>query len=191
MNFQESSPEVIHYLLCHLLTEVDNFGIGKDLLEDVLNNLRRDYPRDLVPVILAPILYQEQGLEYTSQKMAHEGSSLSKNLVEASLADLILETGYVFTSSLEECRSHFAAFGSREMTAASIARAIGFMARTHTGLDEQMLRHLRNGTYPSWTAPEQESPIEKKDDGQPANWNMEVFVQVYRRCFEFYYVLER
>lgn len=158
------------------MTEADHFGIGKDLLEDVLTFLRRDYPRELVPVILAPILYQEQGLEYTALKMAHETSSLSKNLVETSMADLILETGYTFTSSLEECRTHFAAFSLRDLSAASVSCAVSYMARTHTGLNEQMLRHLRNGTNPAWSEPE--VPTEKNEDGQPSSWNMEVFVQV-------------
>lgn len=158
------------------MNEADKFGISKDLLEDVLNCLRRDYPRDLVPVILAPILYKEQGLEYICHKMAHENNSLTKNMVESSLADLILETGYPFTSSLEECRSYFTTFGLRELSAASVARAISYMARTHTGLDEHSLRHLRNGTSQSW--PEQESTGDKNDEGQPTSWNMEIFAQV-------------
>ena len=175
--FQESSPEVIHYILSRLLNEDDKFGISKDLLEDVLSCLRRDYPRELVPVILAPILYKEQGLEYTCHKMAHESSTLTKkNMVESSLADLILETGYSFTSSLEECRTHFTAFGLRDLSAALVARAISYMTRTHTGLDEHSLRHLRNGTSQAW--PEQETIGDKSDDGPPTSWNMEIFVQV-------------
>lgn len=176
VSLQESSPEVIHYILQRLSTEADHFGIGKDLLEDVLNSLRRDYPRELVPVILAPILYPELGLEYTSHKMAHEGAGLTKTLLENSLADLVLETGYAFTSSAEECRTHFTNFGFRELTPASVARTIGYMARTHTGLDENMLRHLRNGTLPTWT--EQEPPADKAEGGQPTTWNMDVFIQV-------------
>jgi CCR4-NOT transcription complex subunit 1 len=173
---QESSPEVIHYILSRLTNEPDTFGISKDLLEDVLSCLRRDYPRELVPVILAPILYKEQGVDYTCHKMAHETNSLTKNMVETSLADLIIETGYPFTSSLEECRTNIATFGFRELSATSVARAITYMARTHTGLDEHSLRHLRNGTSQSW--PEQESSVEKADEGLPNSWNMEIFVQV-------------
>lgn len=139
--------------------------------------LRRDYPRELVPVILAPILYEEQGVDYTCHKMAHETNSLSKNMVETSLADLILETGYSFTSSLEECRANFTAFGFRELSAASVARAVIYMARTHAVLDEHSLRHLRNGTSQSW--PEQESSGDKNDEGSPTSWNMEIFIQVF------------
>ena len=143
-----------------------------------MNCLRRDYPRELVPVILAPILYQEeQEKEYTSQKMAHEGiNNLNKNIVETSIADLILETGYSFTASIEECRSHFAAFGLREISPASVARAVSYMACTHTGLDENSIRHLRNGTSPAW--PEQEQVGDKINDGSPSTWNMDTFVQV-------------
>lgn len=158
------------------MNEADKFGISKDLLEDVLSCLRRDYPRELVPVILAPILYKEQGLEYICHKMAHESNSLTKNMVESSLASLVRETGYSFTLSLEECRSYFNTFGFRELSAASIARTISVMAQTHTELDEHSLRHLRNGTSQSW--PEQESTGEKNDEGQPSSWNMEIFTQV-------------
>ena len=85
------------------MNEDDKFGISKDLLEDVLSCLRRDYPRELVPVILAPILYKEQGLEYTCHKMAHESSTLTKkNMVDSSLANLILETRYSLTSNWKE-----------------------------------------------------------------------------------------
>jgi len=140
--------------------------------------LRRDYPRELVPVILAPILYQkEQEIDYTSQKMAHEGiTNLTKNIVETSLADLILETGYSFTASVEECRTNFAAFGLREISSASVARAVSFMSCTYTGLDENSLRHLRNGTSPAW--PEQEPVGDKNNDETPSTWNMDTFVQV-------------
>lgn len=159
-----------------MLDEEDKFGISTDLLEDVLNFLRRDYPRELVPVILAPILYKEQGLEYICRKMAHESTNITKNMAENSLADLILETGYSFTSNLEDCRSQFAEFRLRELSPASVARAISYMTRTHTGLDEHSLRNLRNGTSQAW--PEQESTGEKSEEGLPTTWNMEIFVQV-------------
>ena len=109
--------------------------------------------------------------------MAHEGNTLAKNMVENSLADLILETGYQFTASVEECRSHFATFGLRELTPVSAARAISYMARTHTGLDEQTLRSLRSGNA-HW--PDQETLAhDQTEDGQPLTWNMDIFLQVY------------
>ena len=175
ISIQENSPEVIHYILGQILSKTDHFGIVGDLLDNVFSSLRRDYPRELVPVILAPILYQDQGVESTSIKMAHEGNSVAKNMVENSLADLILETGYTFTSSIEECRSYFATFDLRELTAASLARAVSYMARTHTGLDEQTLRNLRSGNC-SWS--DLEPSGEKTEDGQPLTWNIEIFVQV-------------
>ena len=173
--WQESSPEVIHYILCHLLSDPDYFGINKDLVDGLLTSLRRDYPRELVPVVLAPILYQVPGIESTAIKMAHEGSGLAKNMGENSLADLILETGYAFTANAEECRNHMNSFGLRELSAASVARALHFMARSHTVLDEQTVRSLRTGSA-GW--PDQEMSGEKGDDGQPQSWNVEVFVQV-------------
>lgn len=166
---------MVHYILCRLLNDSDVLGVGKDQLESVLTSLRRDYPRELVPVVLAPLLYPVSSIESTSLKMAHEGNNFKKNMVENSLADLILETGYSFTSAPEECRAHMNAFGLREFSSASVARAIHYMARTHTAIDEQTLRNLRAGIS-SW--PEQELAGPKTDDGQPQTWNMEIFVQV-------------
>lgn len=150
---QESSPEAIHYILPRVLDSPDQFGLSGEQLETVLKNLREVYPRELVPVILAPLLYPEESIEHTAKKMAHE--PMAKNISELSLADLIVETGYQLTNSTEECRSHLSNFGS--LNAPSIARALTCMARTHGA--------------PPWPDNEQ--------DKNEKTWNVEVFVKVF------------
>lgn len=185
VGLEESSPEVIHSLLCYLLTgEADHLGVSSELLEALLTALRRDYPPDLVPVVLAPILYDSHGVEATTAKMAQEtdaSAASNKMAGDNSLADLILETGYAFTAGADECRNHMVSFGLRDLSPAALARALHYMARTHASLDEQTLRNLRAGSS-GW--PDHEptpAAADKLDqDGQNQTWNVEHFVQVSR-----------
>lgn len=43
---------------------------------------------------------------------------------------------YYFCFSIEECRNIIMQFGVREVTAAQVARVLGMMARTHSGLTD-------------------------------------------------------
>lgn len=50
------------------------------------------------------------------------------------LSSVSISSGYIF--SVEECRNIIMQFGVREVTAAQVARVLGMMARTHSGLTE-------------------------------------------------------
>lgn len=164
---------MIHLILSRVTDNPEHYAVTKDLLERVTRHLQRIYPRDLVPVVLAPLLYHEESVGYTTKKMAHESSSLAKNVSELSLADLIVETGYSFTSSVEECKSHLASFGPRDLAGSSVARAVCSMASTQSGLDEHSLRNVRNGGAPAWPEPDSGG-----DKDARTTWNIEVFVKV-------------
>lgn len=43
---------------------------------------------------------------------------------------------YACFSSLEECRNIILQYGVREVTASQVARVLGMMARTHSGLSD-------------------------------------------------------
>ena len=58
--------------------------------------------------------------------------------MENSLADLVLEVGYGCTQNAEECRNTLIQFGVREITPMSIARVLGMMARTPSGVTDQI-----------------------------------------------------
>ena len=51
---------------------------------------------------------------------------------------MIMEMGYNFTSSVEACRSALGSLGGRDVSAAAVARILSMMARTHSGLDDQV-----------------------------------------------------
>jgi CCR4-NOT transcription complex subunit 1 len=57
--------------------------------------------------------------------------------MDGSLADIILEIGYNFTSSVEDCRNTLMHFGLQEFKSSTIARMLSAMIKTHSGLNEK------------------------------------------------------
>lgn len=53
--------------------------------------------------------------------------------MDTSWINLILEIGYEFTSSVEECKNHLRC-GSRELQSQDVAKIIGLMCRRHSSL---------------------------------------------------------
>ena len=83
---------------------------------------------------------------------------------------------FQFTSNPDTCRHHMrqlvATAGGSDMHAATVARIIGVMVRTHTGLDDSAMLQTMNATGTSlW---------EKDKQGEPKTWNVEVFIKVRR-----------
>lgn len=57
------------------------------------------------------------------------------NIMDTSWINLILEIGYEFTSSVEECKNHLCCGGaSREIQPKDVAKIIGLMCRRHSSL---------------------------------------------------------
>ena len=57
----EVAIEVLHLLLSHLLeSPEDEVGVNKEAVETFVRTMRQDFPRERVPVVLAPLLYREQ-----------------------------------------------------------------------------------------------------------------------------------
>ena len=102
--------------------------------------------------------------------------------LDGSLADLIMEIGYGFCSSVEECRNNLVNLGAREISPPIVARVLGMMVRTHTGLEEQVA--LQNIQTPAsfWSSSWESGSKEKggADVGHPSSWNVEIFVQTLK-----------
>lgn len=60
--------------------------------------------------------------------------------LDGSLADLVLELGYSFCNTVEECRNNLANFGVNSITPAAVAKVLGVMVRTHTGLPSEQVK---------------------------------------------------
>lgn len=58
--FSDLAIEVLHILLSHLiLNPEEEVGVSSESVQTFIETLRRDFPRERVPVVLAPLLYKE------------------------------------------------------------------------------------------------------------------------------------
>ena len=97
----------------------------------------------------------------------------SKSHLDNALPELVRECGYQFTVSVEACRNNLRNWigANGEIHAATVARIIGVMVRTHTGLDDSASLQNLNATGTSlWE--------KDKDPASPKTWNLEVFIKV-------------
>jgi len=59
--FNDLAIEVLHMLLSYLISgSEEEIGVAPDCIQTFIETLRCDFPRERVPVVLAPLLYREQ-----------------------------------------------------------------------------------------------------------------------------------
>lgn len=190
----ELSTEALHQLLTqiiHLWRDPPATLLPQESRQAFICALQREFPRTRVPVVLAPLLYPDS--DVLMDKITQEPpANMAKNLLDGSLADLVLELGYSFCNSVEECRNNLANFGVNSITPAAVAKVLGVMVRTHTGLPSEQIG-LQNLNSPStlWSdnkdktsnnQTQSSSGSEPNLSGSgnlagPHGWNVEVFVK--------------
>ncbi|EPY74621.1 CCR4-NOT transcription complex subunit 1 [Camelus ferus] len=179
--FQDIAIEVLHLLLSHLLFgQKGAFGVGQEQIDAFLKTLRRDFPQERCPVVLAPLLYPEKR-DILMDRILPDSGGVAKTMMESSLADFMQEVGYGFCASIEECRNIIMQFGVREVTAAQVARVLGMMARTHSGLTDGI--PLQSLLLQSISAPGSgiwSDGKDKSDGAQAHTWNVEVLIDVLK-----------
>ena len=109
--------------------------------------------------------------EFLDQQLnVEEDMTTAKSHLDTAIPDLVRELGYTFTSNTEQCRQNLLQLcGGPKVSAATVARIIGIMVRTHTGLDDPATLQNLNATGTSiW---------DKKDSNEPKTWNVEVFIK--------------
>ena len=74
---------------------------GPDLVAKLFKHLRLKFGRSSCPVSLLPLLYPTPSLIAPTGNMSVKGGGL----LDGALPDLVLEMGYHFTASVEECRA--------------------------------------------------------------------------------------
>lgn len=168
----DTTPEVLHLILSNLLysPSEQHFGVTPETKEVFLKNLRRDFPRELVPVVLAPLLYPNSP-DLPMDKLNQDTSTMTNTMLESSLADLIMEIGYSFCSNAEECRGHLVTLGARDISAGGVARVLAMMVRTHTGLDTTFWAGTTDPTQPKDKPP---------DASHPTTWDIDILVQTLK-----------
>ncbi|CAG9826421.1 unnamed protein product [Diabrotica balteata] len=132
----ETTPEVLHLIISAVLKNPKEVGLTNDNHTTFLETLQRDFPKDLVPVVLAPLVYPEHS--ELAPEMSSEGPGLSGGMLETSLSDVVTELGYNFTSSVEECRNNLMKLGGRDISPAIVSRILAVMCRTHSGLEDSI-----------------------------------------------------
>uniref|UniRef100_A0A2I3H9G8 CCR4-NOT transcription complex subunit 1 n=1 Tax=Nomascus leucogenys TaxID=61853 RepID=A0A2I3H9G8_NOMLE len=174
--FQDIAIEVLHLLLSHLLFgQKGAFGVGQEQIDAFLKTLRRDFPQERCPVVLAPLLYPEKR-DILMDRILPDSGGVAKTMMESSLADFMQEVGYGFCASVEECRNIIVQFGVREVTAAQVARVLGMMARTHSGLTDGIpLQSISAPGSGIWS-----DGKDKSDGAQAHTWNVEVLIDVLK-----------
>uniref|UniRef100_A0A8I5UJR9 CCR4-NOT transcription complex subunit 1 n=1 Tax=Pongo abelii TaxID=9601 RepID=A0A8I5UJR9_PONAB len=179
--FQDIAIEVLHLLLSHLLFgQKGAFGVGQEQIDAFLKTLRRDFPQERCPVVLAPLLYPEKR-DILMDRILPDSGGVAKTMMESSLADFMQEVGYGFCASIEECRNIIVQFGVREVTAAQVARVLGMMARTHSGLTDGIpLQSISAPGSGIWS-----DGKDKSDGAQAHTWNVEVLIDVLKELLSF------
>lgn len=150
------------------LANSDQHNLEHHLLDSLLVHLRSQQPLTTCPIALIPVLHgsvppTEVATHTPSPTMAVKGGGL----LDGALPDLVLEMGYHFTASVEECRASLLQLGGREVYAATVAKVIGVMVRTHTGLDDSSTLPLAPDTSSLW----------EKEHKADKTWNVEVFIK--------------
>ncbi|XP_056106928.1 CCR4-NOT transcription complex subunit 1 isoform X7 [Rhinichthys klamathensis goyatoka] len=175
--FQDIAIEVLHLLLSHLLFgQKGTSGVGQEQIDAFLKTLCRDFPQERCPVVLAPLLYPDKR-DILMDRILPDSGDLNKTMMESSLADFMQEVGYGFCASLEECRNIILQYGVREVTASQVARVLGMMALTHSGLSDGIgLQSISNPVGGGiWS-----DGKDKSDGSQAHTWNVEVLIDVVK-----------
>ncbi|KAK3536123.1 hypothetical protein QTP70_031029 [Hemibagrus guttatus] len=174
--FQDIAIEALHLLLSHLLFgQKGSSGVGQEQIDAFLKTLCRDFPQERCPVVLAPLLYPEKR-DILMDRILPDSGELAKTMMESSLAEFMQEVGYGFCASVDECRNIILQYGVREVTASQVARVLGMMARTHSGLSDGIaLQSISAPGSGIWS-----DGKDKSDSSQLHTWNVEVLIDVVK-----------
>ncbi|XP_061382387.1 CCR4-NOT transcription complex subunit 1 isoform X1 [Danaus plexippus] len=169
---QECSPEVLQTLLTSLAYE--NFRLAAVTKDLFLKRLRIDFPREVVPIVLAPLLYPDD--TQTPLEEMTTSDDMTAAMMDNTLAEIIRDIGYAFTASVEDCKNNMVNFGAREPTAIDVARIISTMIKYHATIQEAP--HVQTpGNF--WM--NHEAKKEAMAHGHVGEtWNPEVFVQTLK-----------
>ncbi|XP_053697550.1 CCR4-NOT transcription complex subunit 1 [Sabethes cyaneus] len=187
-NQEGSLNDVSPELLQHILSLVSHgkhreLGLSDTTYGKFLQQLCRDFPRDRVPIILAPLLYSEDSEISAESVKLNSQALLRSSVMDTAWGSLVMEIGYAFTASLEDCKNHLLKVGGREISAQNVAKIISSMCLTHASLSESSI----NLPTPSSFWPQGNDPGGKGKDGQSGSsggenstWKPEIFVQALK-----------
>ncbi|XP_072931342.1 CCR4-NOT transcription complex subunit 1 isoform X2 [Epargyreus clarus] len=167
---QECSPEVLQTLLTSLAN--DNFQLAAVTKDLFLKRLRSDFPREVVPIVLAPLLYPDD--TQTPLEEMTTADDMAAAMLDTSLVEVIRDMGYAFTSTVEDCKNHMLNFGAREPTSIDVAKMISMMVRYQASKDGPQIQTPGN----FWVNHEGKKTPIPTITGE--TWNADIFVQTLK-----------
>lgn len=98
--------EVLHLILSHIVSPLyrEQLGVTNEQKKAFLSALSKVFPRERVPIVLAPLLYRETRDITKDKLLDFDTLELSADMVDTSLAEYMKEQGYAFTKSVEHCK---------------------------------------------------------------------------------------
>lgn len=93
-SLNDISPELLQLILSLLSHgKHKKFGLSDIAYKKFVNQLARDFPRDRVPLILAPLIYTED-TEVSAEKMsANSQGILTSAIMDTSWSNLVMDIG--------------------------------------------------------------------------------------------------
>lgn len=185
-SLNDVSPELLQHILSLISHDRHrDFGLSDSTYGKFVQQLCRDFPRERVPLILAPLLYPENSELSAESVKANSQSLLRSSIMDTAWGSLVMEIGYGFTASVEDCKNHLLKVGGREIAAQDVAKIISSMCLTHASLSESSI----NLPTPSSFWPQGSDPGGKGKDGQNggsssenSTWKPEIFVQALKEA---------
>lgn len=177
----------------------------------MLKNLRRDFPLEVAPVLLAPLIYSDnpdRPMDKINKDMSSI-SSISKSMVttfyfvidnslyfhnflifvlmsqmDPSLADLVMEMGYSICSSLEECRRNLLSVISGNNS--SIIFGPLSIAKVLSMMIRTYTRLDSKSNLTYWPG-DNANHDQEKNSSNCTTWNVDVFVHTVKELVLIYY----
>lgn len=147
------SPELLQLLLSLIAYGKHTlYNLSDSIYNKFIKKLCRDFPRDHVPLILTPLLYLEESEISIDSILSNSQNIFKSSIMDTSWSKLIMEMGYSFTQSVEDCKSHLIKCGGRDISAQDVAKIISLMCLTHTNLSDSSINlPTPNAFWPSNT----------------------------------------
>lgn len=177
LNLNDISPELLQLILSVLSHDkYKQYNITEIVYTKFIDHLCKDFPKDRVPLILAPLLYTDNfGIDPEQQALA-DTDLLNSDIMDTSWSNLILEIGYGFSGNIEECKNHLTKVGGSNLTSLDVARLISLMCRTHTNLSDSSINLPTPNAF--WNQTEREKALAAS--GEHITWKPDVFVQALK-----------
>lgn len=189
------SPELLQLLLSLIAYgKHTSFNLSDSIYNKFIKKLCRDFPRDHVPLILTPLLYFEESEISIDSILSNSQNIFKSSIMDTSWSKLIMEIGYSFTQSVEDCKSHLMKGGGRDVTAQDVAKITSLMCLTHTNLSDSSINlPTPNAFWPSTTSSSSTNNESGSNSGSGVtaaqkekltidslSWKPEIFVQALK-----------